>query len=126
MSNISLFGTGSHRPDIAFRSSGNTSGDTSGSFHDTLANATERGRTGFAAGAGSRAVAEPSRVEQEFMEYAAMSPQEKLFFAVLASLGISKEEYEAMSPEDRHALSQKVQIAMRESLQQDREGNATV
>ena len=122
MSNISLIGTGSHRPDIAFRSSGNTPS----SFHDALADAAERGRTGFAAGAGSRALAAPSGVEQEFMEYAAMSPQEKLFLAVLASLGISKEEYEAMSPEDRQALSQKVQIAMRESLQQDREGNATV
>lgn len=125
MSNISLIGAGSYRPDSVFRLSGNDAG-TPSSFRDALADAAEHGRAGFAAGAGARAPAEPSAVEREFMEYAAMSPQEKLFFALLASLGISKEEYEAMSPEDRQALSQKVQIAMREALQQDREGNATV
>lgn len=43
-----------------------------------------------------------------------MSPEERLFFTVLASMGISKEEYEAMPPEEQSRITRKVQENIKE------------
>ncbi|WP_263057645.1 hypothetical protein [Pectobacterium sp. F1-1] len=47
-----------------------------------------------------------------------MSHEERLFFSVLASMGISKEQYEAMPVEERMALDLKVQERIKEMLEQ--------
>lgn len=44
-----------------------------------------------------------------FMEYMNMSDQEKLQYLVLAQMGISKEEYDAMSPEEKAKIDEKVE-----------------
>lgn len=55
-----------------------------------------------------------SAAAQELQEWLDMSPQERLFFTVLASMGISKEEFEAMSPEDKSRITHKVQESIKE------------
>ncbi|UMO86116.1 hypothetical protein HP572_11895 [Pectobacterium sp. PL64] len=50
-----------------------------------------------------------SKAAKEFMDWVSMSHEERLFFSVLASMGISKEQYEAMPAEERIALDLKVQ-----------------
>lgn len=39
---------------------------------------------------------QPSAAAKELQEWLDMSPEERLFFTILASMGISKEEFEAM------------------------------
>lgn len=55
-----------------------------------------------------------SAAAQELQEWLDMSPEERLFFTVLASMGISKEEFEAMSPEDQSRITHKVQESLKE------------
>ncbi|MDQ8035631.1 MAG: hypothetical protein REJ50_26800 [Bordetella sp.] len=98
--------------------------NAAGGFAQQLADAGERLQGGFAKGTGQTQAAAPSRAEQEFMEYAALSPQEKLFRAALASLGISKEEYDAMTPQQKQALAEKIQIAMQQALDAKKVGDA--
>ncbi|MBN3137912.1 hypothetical protein [Pectobacterium punjabense] len=62
-----------------------------------------------------------SQAAQEFMDWVSMSYEEKLFFSVLASMGISKEQYEAMSLEERMGLELKVQARIKEMAEQDQQ-----
>lgn len=55
-----------------------------------------------------------SAAAQELQEWLEMSPEERLFFTILASMGISKEEFEAMSPEDQSRITHKVQENIKE------------
>lgn len=59
-----------------------------------------------------------SKAAQEFMDWVSMSHEERLFFSVLASMGISKEQYEAMPVEERMALALKVQERIKEMAEQ--------
>ncbi|WCG81755.1 hypothetical protein [Pectobacterium sp. A5351] len=59
-----------------------------------------------------------SKAAQEFMDWVSMSHEERLFFSVLASMGISKEQYEAMPLEERMALDLKVQERIKEMTDQ--------
>ncbi|MBA5203100.1 hypothetical protein [Pectobacterium aroidearum] len=71
----------------------------------------------------SSAKVEPqrSKAAQEFMDWVSMSHEERLFFSVLASMGISKEQYEAMPLEERMALDLKVQERIKEMAEQDQQ-----
>ncbi|MBA0204428.1 hypothetical protein [Pectobacterium aroidearum] len=62
-----------------------------------------------------------SKAAQEFMDWVSMSHEERLFFSVLASMGISKEQYEAMPLEERMALDLKVQEHIKEMAKQDQQ-----
>ncbi|QPI41592.1 MULTISPECIES: hypothetical protein [Pectobacterium] len=62
-----------------------------------------------------------SKAAQEFMDWVSMSHEERLFFSVLASMGISKEQYEAMPLEERMALDLKVQERIKEMAEQDQQ-----
>jgi hypothetical protein len=73
----------------------------------------------------------PKSASDSFMEYMAMSDQEKLQYMILAQMGISKEEYDAMSPEEKGKIDALVeermkQIAQTQNMQQERSqsGNA--
>lgn len=59
-----------------------------------------------------------SQAAQEFMDWVSMSPEERLFFSVLSSMGISKEQYEAMPLEERMALDLKVHERIKEMAEQ--------
>ena len=58
-----------------------------------------------------------SKAAQEFMDWVSTSHEERLLFPVLASMGISKEQYETM-PEERMALDLKVQERIKEMAEQ--------
>jgi hypothetical protein len=62
-----------------------------------------------------------SKAAQEFMDWVSMSHEERLFFSVLASMGISKEQYDAMPLEERMALDLKVQERIKEMAEQDQQ-----
>lgn len=59
-------------------------------------------------------VSQQSAAAQELQEWLDMSAQERLFFTILASMGISKEEFEAMSPEDKSRVTHRVQESIKE------------
>ncbi|QWT39824.1 hypothetical protein [Dickeya dadantii] len=67
-----------------------------------------------------RSQPQPSAAAQELMEWLAMSPEERLFFSVLSSMGISKEQYEAMPPEQKMELDRKVQERIKEMAKEGR------
>lgn len=50
----------------------------------------------------------------KFMEYMNMSDEEKLKYMVLAQMGISKEEYDSMSPEEKAKIDEKVEERMKQ------------
>ncbi|NMU92934.1 hypothetical protein HGQ98_25655, partial [Achromobacter ruhlandii] len=65
-----------------------------------------------------------------FLDYASMSLQDKMFYAALASLGISKKDYDAMSAADKLKIADKVALALRQlaeaeqAKQAERDGRA--
>lgn len=59
----------------------------------------------------------------EFMEYMEMTPAERLFYKMLAEEGVTKEEFEAMSPADqaklRDKIEQKIRTRMEAEMQEE-------
>lgn len=49
-----------------------------------------------------------------FMEYMNMSDEEKLKFMVMAQMGVSKEEYDSMSPEEKTKIDEQVEERMKQ------------
>lgn len=90
------------------------SGSADGGFRAAFASATERSRSAMAGGVSGASQAAPSQAEQEFLDYASMSLEDKMFYAALASLGISKQEYDAMSAAERLEIAAKVSLAMQQ------------
>lgn len=85
-----------------------------GEFRTAFQNATERNKSAMGGGVAGSSDAAPSSVEQEFMDYASMSLEEKMFYAALASLGISKKDYDAMSAAERLEIAAKVSLMMQQ------------
>lgn len=46
---------------------------------------------------------------QAFMDYMSMPLAQKMFFMVLAGMGVTKEQYDAMSPQEKQDLASKVE-----------------
>ena len=101
--------TGSEQSATASRS-----GSADGGFRAAFASATERSRSAMGGGVSGATQAAPSAAEKEFLDYASMSLDDKMFYAALASLGISKEEYDAMSAAERLEVAAKVSLAMQQ------------
>ncbi|EPH5799255.1 hypothetical protein LU674_000330 [Pseudomonas alloputida] len=60
----------------------------------------------------------------KFMEYMNMSDQEKLQYMLLAQMGISKEEYDSMSPEEKASIDEKIEERMKQiSEAQNKQGS---
>lgn len=110
MSSVNFLGinAGSGQPASASRAA---AGD---GFRAAFADATERTRSAMGGGVSGASQTAPSQAEQEFMDYAAMSIEDKMFYAALASLGISKAEYDAMSAAERLEVAKKVSLAMQQ------------
>ncbi|EJO29101.1 hypothetical protein QWC_23160 [Achromobacter marplatensis] len=109
---------------LGARASGAPSAGTSfagadSAFRTAFLNAAERNQSAMAGGVSGSTVSTPSSAEQEFMDYASMSLEEKMFYAALASLGISKKEYDAMSADERLAIAAKLSLAMQQLTKAD-------
>lgn len=100
-------------------SAGTASAGADGAFRTAFLNAAERNQSAMAGGVSGSTVSAPSSAEQEFMDYASMSLEEKMFYAALASLGISKKEYDAMSADERLAIADKLSLAMQQLTKAD-------
>lgn len=100
-------------------SAGTHSTAVDGAFRTAFQNATERNNSAMAGGVAGTSVSAPSSAEQEFMEYASMSLEEKMFYAALASLGISKNDYDAMSAAERLEIAAKVSLVMQQLTKAD-------
>lgn len=55
---------------------------------------------------------------EQFMDYMHLTPREKIRAGMLAELGISQEEYEAMSPEEKNEVNKKIEELMKKESQQ--------
>jgi len=102
--------TSGSEPSMAASRSGSGVGD----FRAAFASATERSRSAMAGGVSGASQAAPSQAEQEFLDYASMSLEDKMLYAALASLGISKQEYDAMSAAERLEIAEKVSLVMQQ------------
>ncbi|CAB3666254.1 hypothetical protein LMG3458_00855 [Achromobacter deleyi] len=96
-----------------------TNGAEGGAFRAAFADAQQRNASALAGGVKGAAPVAASAAEQEFMDYASMSLQDKMFYAALASLGISKKDYDAMSAADKLKVAEKVSLMMQQLSKAD-------
>lgn len=63
-------------------------------------------------------LATPPTPADEFLEYAKMSPAERIRAAILEELGITEEELEAMPAEAREAMEKQIAEKIKDKLEQ--------
>jgi hypothetical protein len=56
--------------------------------------------------------------EQKFLDYMKMTPAQRMHAAMLSSLGISEDEYNAMSPAAQKEVEQKIQQMIQQQAEQ--------
>ncbi|WP_343652794.1 hypothetical protein [Herbaspirillum sp.] len=71
-------------------------------------------RLQLAKASGSLSASTKSDPARELQEWAAMSPDQRLFYMVLQSLGVTKDQYEQMSSDDKQKLAEKVRERIKE------------
>lgn len=59
--------------------------------------------------------------EQKFLDYAKKSPAEKMRAALLASAGVTEEQLQSMSPDQRKAIEQKIADQVKQAAQKQAE-----
>ena len=64
--------------------------------------------------------AEAKTAEQKFLEYAGMTPAERMHAQMLAQLGVTEDQFKAMSPADQ----QKVEDKIRDMIKQQTENSS--
>jgi hypothetical protein len=55
---------------------------------------------------------------QQFLEYANMTPAERLHAQMLAKLGLTEDQFNAMSPADQQKVEDKIREMIKQQLQQ--------
>jgi hypothetical protein len=58
-------------------------------------------------------------VVQDFLDYAKMSPAERMRGNILKSLGMTEQQFEKLSPAQQQAINQKIQQIMLQQIQQN-------
>ncbi|MFT4173698.1 MAG: hypothetical protein QM639_14135 [Rhodocyclaceae bacterium] len=61
---------------------------------------------------------------EAFSEYMAMTPAERMRFSIMAGMGISPEEYAAMTPEEQEAIDAKVAERIRQLTEEKTDDSA--
>lgn len=117
-SSIQIIGGAMHKVEVptmtmgrSFVNQGQTR-ETNASFADALEDA-QRGIERLQI---KKAAPALSDAEQELQDFVAMSPEERFFDLTLRSLGISKEEYAAMSPAEKEEVARLVQQRIAERI----------
>jgi hypothetical protein len=54
--------------------------------------------------------------EQKFLDYAKMTPAERLHAQMLAQLGITEDQFKAMSPADQQKIEEKIRDMIKKQL----------
>lgn len=92
---------------------------------DLLQKASSAGSESGQSDIASGDVEKPKSAADRFLEYMNMSDEEKLKYALLAQMGISKDQYDAMSPEQKADIDKKITDRMTEIAKaQDQSGGA--
>ncbi|SFK59916.1 hypothetical protein [Caulobacter sp. UNC279MFTsu5.1] len=63
--------------------------------------------------------APPKSAKDEFMEYAKLTPAQKMRAAMLARMGLTEEQVKAMSPEDRKKVEDQIKQQIKEQVEND-------
>ena len=58
-------------------------------------------------------------VVQQFMDYAKMSPMERMRAQILRSMGLTEDDLKKMSPEQQKAVEQKIEQIIKQQLQKN-------
>jgi hypothetical protein len=58
-------------------------------------------------------------VVKQFMDYAKMSPMERMRASILQSMGLTEDDLKKMSPEQQKAVEQKIEQIIKQKLQQN-------
>lgn len=56
-------------------------------------------------------------VEQQFLKYAEMTPAQRLFDSMLKQLGLSEDDFKAMSSQDQQKVVQKIQQMIKQQTE---------
>jgi hypothetical protein len=56
-------------------------------------------------------------VEQQFLKYAEMTPAQRLFDSMLKQLGLSEDDFKAMSPQDQQKVVEKIQQMIKQQTE---------
>lgn len=72
-----------------------------------------------ASASASGATSQGNSVVQDFLDYAKMSPAERMRENILKSLGMTEQQFEKLSPAQQQAVNQKIQQIMLQQLQQN-------
>ena len=84
---------------------------TSGAFQPNVSSA------GSASAIG--AASQGDSVTQDFLDYAKMSPAERMRENILKRLGMTEQQFEKLSPAQQQAVNQKIQQIMLQQIQQN-------
>jgi hypothetical protein len=64
----------------------------------------------------SLAAKSPDSVVQQFLEYAKMTPAERLHAQMLARLGLTEDQFKAMSPADQQKIEDKIREMIKQQV----------
>jgi len=73
----------------------------------------------YASNGASGSIAGQKTPKEEFLEYARMTPAEKLRESVLRSLGVSEEELKRMDSKERQRIEEQVRELIRQKVESD-------
>jgi hypothetical protein len=68
---------------------------------------------------GGGVTAADKSAKDEFLDYAKMTPAEKMRAAMLGKLGVTEEQLKAMSPEERKKVEDKIKDMIKQQVQND-------
>jgi hypothetical protein len=72
-----------------------------------------------ASASASGTTSQDNSVVQDFLDYAKMSPAERMRENILKSLGMTEQQFEKLSPAQQQAVNQKIQQIMLQQIQQN-------
>jgi hypothetical protein len=77
------------------------------------------GASGTTSASASGTTSQGNSVVQDFLDYAKMSPAERMRENILKSLGMTEQQFEKLSPAQQQAVNQKIQQIMLQQIQQN-------
>jgi hypothetical protein len=77
------------------------------------------GSSASASASPSGTTSQGNSVVQDFLDYAKMSPAERMREDILKSLRLTEQQFEKLSPAQQQAINQKIQQIMLQQLQQN-------
>ncbi|SDR82917.1 hypothetical protein [Bradyrhizobium canariense] len=65
----------------------------------------------------AKPAAQTNSAVQQFLEYANMTPAQRMFASMLNKLGLTQDQFNAMSPADQQKVEQKIQQMIKQQVQ---------